>query len=95
MTNRRQHRQPSPDETRRRWVEYAREHLEGRTIVAVDYLTSAAAERLDWYECPVVLTLDNGTQLMPWRDDEGNGAGALGGETPGGELLLCPVLRRF
>lgn len=95
MSGKRGNRPESAGAVRKRWIGYGREHLQGRMIVAVDYLSDAEARELDWFECPVVLTLDNGTQVMPWRDDEGNGAGALGGQTAAGEALLVPVLRRF
>lgn len=87
-------RRPSEAELRKQWIDYARKHLQGRTIVAVDYLTADQARELDWFECAVLLTLDNGTQIMPWRDDEGNGGGALGGQTADDQVLLFPLLRR-
>jgi hypothetical protein len=82
-------------ENRARWTGYARKHLVGRTIVSADYLTDDECRDLDWSEAPVVLTLDDGTTLLPMRDDEGNGAGAISGETKAGESLLFPVLRRW
>ena len=93
MSGKRDHQQLSDEQIRKRWIDYARQHLQGRTIVGLDYLPADQARELDWFECPVVLTLDNGTQIMPWRDDEGNGAGALGGQTAGDQVLLFPVLR--
>ena len=91
--NEKRGRHESDDALRTRWIDYARQHLLGRIITNVGYLKAAEARALDWVECPVVLHLDNGTQLMPWRDDEGNGAGALAGQTADDQLLLFPVLR--
>ena len=88
-----QQRRETDAALRRRWIEYARQHLLGRTITGVDYIKSDEARRLDWVDCPVVLHLDNSTQLMPWRDDEGNGAGTLAGQTVDDQLLLFPVIR--
>jgi hypothetical protein len=82
-------------ELRAQWTEYARKHLVGRTIVAVEYMEDDECRDLDWSEAPVMLTLDNGTKLVPMRDDEGNGAGTISGEDREGQALLFPVLRRW
>ena len=93
MSGKRQGPRETDAALRRRWIDYARQHLVGRTITGVEYLTAKEARELDWVDCPVVLCLDNGTQLIPWRDDEGNGAGTLAGQTADDQLLLFPVLR--
>jgi len=85
----------TPNEQRATWTEYARKHLVGRTIVDAAYLEDDECPELDWSEAPLVLTFDNGTILMPMRDDEGNGAGAISGENKDGLALLFPVLRRW
>ena len=95
MSDKRDSRKSSDEQLRNRWIDYARQHLLGRTIVGLDYLPAVEARELDWVDCPLVLILDNGTQIMPWRDDEGNGAGALGGQTADDEVLLFPVLRTY
>lgn len=40
----------------------------------------------------VLLVLDDVTQLLPARDDEGNDAGALHGTDPRGQTFGLPVL---
>ena len=64
------------------WVKYGKDHLEGRTITEVRYLTNKEAEQMGWYHRSIVMQLDNGTIIMPSRDDEGNDAGALFGFDP-------------
>lgn len=53
--------------------------LVGRTIVAVNYLSrSNWAEQFDdWRSVPIVIEFDDGSQLVPMRDDEGNDGGSL------------------
>ena len=80
---------------RQRWTEHARQHLQGRTIVQVEYMEDEEARDLDWSELPLVLTLDDGTVLVPMRDDEGNGAGAVSCQKSDGTALGFPVLRRW
>jgi len=84
----------------KRWTKYAKEHLKGRTIKDVRYMTPSELSDLGWYSRPIVLVLDNGTLLYPSQDDEGNGAGSLFGNTDGRntsgitDALTFPVLRR-
>lgn len=59
------------------WITRTAAALVGRTITAVRYLSTEEANDLDWSSRCVVLTLDDGTQLYPAADDEGNNAGAL------------------
>jgi hypothetical protein len=40
-------------------------------------MTPQDVEGAMWHSAPVVLTLDDGTEIYPSRDDEGNDAGAL------------------
>ena len=42
----RQQRRESDDALRKRWIEYARQHLLGRVITNVDYLKSAQARQM-------------------------------------------------
>ena len=80
---------------RQQWTEHARQHLQGRTIVKVEYMEDDEARELDWSELPLVLTLDDGTVLVPMRDDEGNGAGTISCQKADGTPLGFPVLRRW
>jgi hypothetical protein len=56
-------------------------HLVGRTITKVRPMTSEELAAVDWSgrfgEMPVVIELDDGTAVIPSRDFEGNGPGAL------------------
>ena len=69
----------------------ARKHLQGRTIVAVRYMTKEEAKDFGWYMRPVMFILDNDTSIIVQRDDEGNDGGALLGLSEGLEFIL-PVL---
>ncbi len=65
----------------------------GRRIVEVRPLTAAECERSfgdTWNEAGVVLVLDNGIELFPSRDPEGNGPGAMFGydHRSGGDFTL-------
>lgn len=60
-----------------RWNGIARALLVGRRIVEVGYMTRPEAEGLGWSKRPVVLILDDGTQVYPSMDDEGNDGGSL------------------
>lgn len=51
--------------------------LVGKTIVEARYLTPQEAEAMGWDESGVVLFLNDKTQILVSRDDEGNGPGAL------------------
>ena len=74
-----------------RWNRVARKHLQGRTIVAVRYMTKEEAKDFGWYMRPVMFILDNDTSIIVQRDDEGNDGGALLGLSEGLEFIL-PVL---
>ena len=80
---------------RKTWTEYAAKHLLGRKIARVEYMGDDEARDYDWSESPLVLTLDDGTVLIPMRDDEGNGAGSIAGQAKDGLALMFPVLRRW
>lgn len=51
--------------------------LIGRTIVDTRTLTQDEKDAMDWHGHCDVLVLDDGTELLAARDDEGNGAGSL------------------
>lgn len=59
------------------WTTLAADQLVGRTIKKVSYLSTKEAQQIGWSERPLVITLDDGNQIIPSRDDEGNGGGAL------------------
>ena len=55
----------------------AKKVLLGRKIVQVKYLDTKEAKSYMWYNRPVSFTLDDGTNILPMSDDEGNDGGAL------------------
>lgn len=61
----------------KRWTDEIREALAGRMIRKVRYMTVKEAEDWGWYKRPIIIELDNGTQLIPSMDDEGNDGGAI------------------
>lgn len=75
-----------------RWVSIARTQLLNRKIVAVRYMTDEEAEEIGWYSRPVIIQLDDGNQIFPAADDEGNDAGALFTSSEADPVL--PVLSR-
>lgn len=85
------------NDTEKRWVKYAQEHLMGRTIVSVRYLSKEEAKGMYWTAQCLVITLNDGTVLFPSRDDEGNGAGTIFGRDGrnGGTDLTFPVLQFY
>lgn len=73
------------------WEKYGKQHLLGKRITKVRYLTSEEAEMLGWRCTSIVLQLEDGTMIFPSADDEGNDAGALFGQSFNGEELTFPV----
>lgn len=76
----------------KQWEKTAASHLLGRKIVKVRYLMASEARDLGWHERAVVIELDDGSLFWPSRDDEGNGAGALFGQSAKGESVTLPVI---
>jgi len=65
-------------------------NLVGRTIKSVRMQTPEEMEALDWYTPAVILELDDGTQLFPSKDYEGNNGGALFGKgTDGSDFTIA------
>ena len=60
-----------------KWTKKAEKLLLGKKITQVRYLHKDEAEEMLWDSRPVVFKLDDGTWIMPMRDDEGNDGGAL------------------
>lgn len=59
------------------WLKKAREHLLGRKIVAVRWMSTKEADEMGWSSRPIVLQLNDGNVMYPSMDDEGNDGGAL------------------
>ena len=58
------------------------EDIIGRTITAVRYMTQDELDDLDWRGPVPILILDDGTEILAARDDEGNDAGRLWIDNP-------------
>ena len=68
----------TPASVRRHWESIAGKLLTGRKIISVRYMEEdEAQDSLGWHRCGLIIELDNGLQLIPSQDDEGNGPGAL------------------
>ncbi len=72
----------------KRWTAYANQHLIGRRIVSVRYMTKEEADGLDWHKRPLVMVLDNDTVIYLSADDEGNDGGAMFGQTDKDQLTF-------
>ena len=79
------------DVIEKRWTTYAEEHLKGRKIKHVRYMTKEETKAMGWYKRPLVMVLDNDTVLYLSMDDEGNDGGVMFGQTEEDELTF-PVL---
>ena len=65
-------------ELNERWETTANKILLNRKIVKIKWLTEDQAEQeFGWRKRPVMLVLDDGTEIVPQMDDEGNDGGAL------------------
>lgn len=84
------------DEMFKRWNSQARDVLVGRTITKVMYMNDTWAKQLGFDEYmgrPLMMQLDNGTVIIPMRDDEGNDGGAVQYLTKDGGFDVLPLLR--
>ena len=63
--------------TDERWNKEGNKWLLGKKIVKVEYMTEQEMDEYGWSERPVCFLLDDGTWVIPFRDDEGNGGGSL------------------
>lgn len=80
------------DKIERTWTNYAKERLVGKQIKSVRYLSNEEAKGLDWYSRPVVIELNDGSLILPSRDDEGNDGGAMFGQSNQGVDWTFPVI---
>jgi hypothetical protein len=71
----------------------AQDFLVGKTIKAVSYLSKKEAKALGWYSRSIVIEFTDGSLAFPSRDDEGNDAGALFGQSIQGDDITIPVIR--
>ena len=72
------------------WEKRANDLLLNKKIVAVEWMNAQEQEEIGWHSRPVCLKLDDGTWIVPMRDDEGNDGGALSisGDIPEKEEVL-------
>jgi hypothetical protein len=59
------------------WNKKAQELLLNKKIIKVEYMDSKETENAMWDNRPVRIILEDGTNVLPMRDDEGNDGGAL------------------
>lgn len=74
------------------WTKYGNDHLKGKVVQSVRYLTEKEVESLGWYSKVLVIQFTDGTIVFPSKDDEGNDGGALFGQSSKGEELTFPVI---
>ncbi len=69
------------DKTQMKWEADIAQHLLGKTIAKVEYLSEDEAKELGWHERPLCIKLidkdNNYIWLLPMQDDEGNDGGAM------------------
>tara|TARA_R100000700_G_C3170699_1_gene145307 strand:- start:1678 stop:2199 length:522 start_codon:yes stop_codon:yes gene_type:complete len=59
------------------FIEIANKTLLGRKISSIKYMSTEEAVDFGWYKRPMVIVLDDGTEIYPQMDEEGNDGGAL------------------
>ena len=79
--------------TEKEWTNKAEKQLLGFKIVKVEYMTEGECEETGWDNRPLAIMLDNGSWLIPRRDDEGNDGGALTYIDSEGHHDIIPVLQ--
>ena len=73
------------------WEAKIKKKLVGRKIVDVRYMNDDEQEEFSWMTKGIIIFLDDGSNLMPQSDDEGNDAGAI--STSWEDLPIIPVIR--
>ena len=73
------------------WTQYGEEHLKGKTVELVRYMSKTEANEHYWNKRPIVIQFTDGTIIYPSMDDEGNDGGALFGVCKEGDLTF-PVI---
>ena len=75
-----------------RLTEKAIKMIVGKKIVGIRYLTHEEMKHAMWYKkCPVLI-LEDGTQVLPVADDEGNESGVLEIHK-GNDMEILPSIR--
>ena len=83
----------NPAECQQYWTEFAAQHLVGKRVVDVRYLSISESREFRWHCRPLVLQFDDGSVVFPSRDDGGHDGGALLGQSRDREPLTFPVIR--
>ena len=79
------------EELQRNWEKDIEKVVLGKKIVKVQYMTEQdAQDNFAWYKRPIILTLEDGTELIPMADDEGNDGGSI--YTTNKDLQTIPVM---
>ena len=79
---------------RQQWKHRLAPEILGQRIVRLRYMTKTEAKGFGWYNCPLMMQLENGTWLIPSKDDEMNDGGAISLNNKDRELkeTLAPVI---
>lgn len=67
------------------------QELVGKHIISIKYMSKLDSHIWGWNKRAVIITLDDGTKLIPMIDDEGNDAGSIQ-VMKGDEQTLIPTL---
>jgi hypothetical protein len=59
------------------WTNHAEQMLVGKVIKSVRFMNKKEMETCGWYKSAIVITLDDGVEIYPSQDEEGNNAGVL------------------
>ena len=59
------------------WQKTSEKWLVGKKIVMCRYMSDEEIKETGWSDRPLCILLDDGTWIIPQRDDEGNDGGAL------------------
>ena len=74
------------------WNDKAKSILIGKTITNVRYLTTEECEENMWNKRGLVITLNDGTEIIPASDDEFNDTGVLHYQTKNEDYKCLPSL---
>ena len=76
------------------WEQKAQELLMGKRIIGVKYMSTDEANESMWGNRPICILLNDGTWIIPQRDDEGNDGGSLYVSHPrnSGDDEILPVI---
>lgn len=63
--------------TETEWEKEAQKQMLGKKIIGVRYMTEDEADQRGWWSRGLIIELEGGQTIVPSKDDEGNGPGAL------------------